>query len=66
MSNPLGEIIDEATVEEMESFTKNVLAELDYLRYFYQIADFGPADADVRAIMNDGYKKPIPEGYGDE
>lgn len=41
-------------------------AELDYLRFFYMNADFGPADSDVRAWINSKYDKPIPEGYGEE
>jgi hypothetical protein len=44
--------------------------ELEYLRFFYQEADFGPADGDVRFIINDRWKgfsgKDVPEGYRDE
>ena len=40
--------------------------ELEYLRYFYQEADFGPADGDVRMIIRENYTGVIPEGYGDE
>lgn len=40
--------------------------ELEYLRYFFQEADFGPADGDVRYIINENYDGEIPEGYGDE
>ena len=40
--------------------------ELKYLRWFYENADFGPADDDVRQIMNAQYVREggvIPKGY---
>ncbi len=40
--------------------------ELKYLRWFYGHADFGPADDDVRIIMNEQYVREggvIPKGY---
>lgn len=41
--------------------------ELEYLRWFYCNADFGPAHEDVIAIMNSNYIEDtgncIPEGY---
>ena len=40
--------------------------ELEYLRFFYNIADFGPADSDVRDIINQEYVasgRKVPEGY---
>lgn len=43
--------------------------ELDYLRWFYQEADFGPADSDVRYYLNEQYVKEggkIPAAYQDE
>lgn len=43
--------------------------ELKYLRWFYENADFGPANDDVRQIMNAEYVSDggvIPKGYGDE
>lgn len=43
--------------------------ELKYLRWFYENADFGPADDDVRQIMNAQYVSEggvIPKGYGDD
>jgi hypothetical protein len=44
--------------------------ELDYLRWFFQAADFGPADDDVRYIMNKQFikktGKTLPEGYDPE
>lgn len=53
----------------MEEFSE-VKEELEYLRFFYSEADFGPADEDVRSIINDRYTKrtgkELPKGYGDE
>lgn len=43
--------------------------ELKYLRWFYANADFGPADSDVRQIMNERYVREggvIPKGYDAE
>lgn len=43
--------------------------ELKYLRWFYENADFGPADDDVRQIMNAQYVSEggvIPKGYENE
>ena len=43
--------------------------ELKYLRWFYENADFGPADDDVRQIMNEQYVREggvIPKGYENE
>lgn len=43
--------------------------ELDYLRWFYQEAYFGPDDGDVRYYMNEQYVISggvIPVGYKDE
>ena len=41
--------------------------ELEYLKWFYQEADFGPADSDVRDMMNEDFMnnvgKNLPEGY---
>jgi hypothetical protein len=49
---------------------KERATELEFLLYFYQNADFGPADADVRYCLNENFKeetdKELPEGYGDE
>lgn len=43
--------------------------ELEYLEWFYQNADFGPADGDVRFYMNHQFKKDsgmeLPEAYED-
>ena len=44
--------------------------ELEYLRYFFEEADFGPAHEDVVYIISSNFKeetgKDLPEGYGDE
>jgi hypothetical protein len=41
--------------------------ELEWLQYFYQTADFGPAHEDVVSIIQDRFKeetgKDLPEGY---
>jgi hypothetical protein len=43
--------------------------ELKYLRWFYENADFGPADDDIRQYMNEQYVREggvIPKGYDAE
>ena len=44
--------------------------ELEYLRFFFSQADFGPADGDVRDWINECFieetGKAVPEGYGPE
>ena len=44
--------------------------ELEYLKWFYQEADFGPADSDVRDILDEAFVnetgKTLPKGYGTE
>lgn len=44
--------------------------ELEYLRWFYCNADFGPAHRDVVFCMNEDYEhetgKSVPEGYNEE
>lgn len=41
--------------------------ELEYLSYFFQEADFGPADEDVRRTIDDSFRsefnKDLPKGY---
>ena len=41
--------------------------ELEYLRFFFQNADFVPADSDVRDMINERFTrktgKALPEGY---
>lgn len=49
---------------------KIFVEELEYLRWFYQHTDFGPAHEDVVSIMKERYVKltgnKIPEGYDDD
>ena len=44
--------------------------ELEYLRYFYNIADFGPADEDIRYMIKQQFKDDtgmeLPIGYSDD
>ena len=44
--------------------------ELVFLRWFYNNCDFGPADSDVRFILQQEYKeetgRDVPEGYVEE
>lgn len=44
--------------------------ELEYLKFFYSWADFGPADGDVRDYLNQRFTKEtgkaLPEGYDPE
>ena len=41
--------------------------ELEYLVWFFQTADFGPAHGDVVAMLNEEFEKEVgklvPEGY---
>lgn len=41
--------------------------ELEYLKWFRQNADFGPADSDVKEIMDENFmretQKNLPEGW---
>lgn len=46
--------------------SSEIIKELEYLRFFYNIADFGPADSDVRDIINQEYVasgRKVPDGY---
>lgn len=49
---------------------KQVATELEYLQFFHGCADFGPADSDVRNIINEEFMKvtgkTLPYGYRDE
>ena len=49
---------------------KEKATELEFLKYFFSYADFGPADGDVRDIMYADFKrrtgKELPEGYEPE
>lgn len=61
---------EEATSIWQELFEKEITPlkeELDYLRYFYETCDFGPADEDEREAIDNSYQletgKSLPEGY---
>ena len=54
--------VNEVTADALDA----LMEEVAYLRYFFQEADFGPADGDVRYIMNENYEGKIPEGYEHE
>jgi len=49
---------------------KEVATELEWLMYFFVVADFGPADDDVRHIIEQSFikttGKALPVGYGRE
>jgi hypothetical protein len=42
-------------------------SELEFLRWFYSYADFGPADDDIRFLLKEQFVqetgKALPEGY---
>ena len=46
---------------------KERATELEYLKWFRQNADFGPADGDVKILMNEQFKKEtgklLPKGW---
>jgi hypothetical protein len=47
----------------------DMLDELHYLRWWHATADFGPADGDVRAMLNADYRatgREVPAGYEEE
>jgi len=54
----------------LKETTMEKAPELEYLQWFYANADFGPADSDVRDILNEEFMedtgKDLPEGYGPE
>lgn len=49
---------------------KERATELEYLKWFYAMADFGPAEGDVRQYMDEQFieetGKRLPEGYDGE
>ena len=53
--------------QEIRDSLDDIDAELEYLRWFKQHADFGPADSDVHAIMDMNYTedtgKPVPTDW---
>jgi hypothetical protein len=50
--------------------TQVIASELEWLKFFYQEADFGPADDDVRLIIKERFEsetgKRLPDGYRGE
>lgn len=56
--------------DRLESDIKEMMDELHYLRWWVHVANFGPADGDVREHMNNIYTKytgrPVPKGWGNE
>lgn len=44
-----------------------IATELEFLKFFYHTADFGPADDDVRLMIEEEFKeetgKALPKGY---
>jgi hypothetical protein len=64
MSQPY--TIEEHKQSAADMFLK-ALDERKYLDWFFQNADFGPADGDVRSIMEEQYEretgKPVPTDY---
>jgi hypothetical protein len=56
------EAIDGAIQEREPAQQKEILDELDYLRWFHSNADFGPAHTDVVMAMQAEYEKicPVP------
>lgn len=53
-----------------QCFDKEEATELEYLKWFYSWADFGPAEGDVRYYMRKDFEKRtgklVPKGYRDE
>ncbi|MCK5603667.1 hypothetical protein KAR91_17405 [Candidatus Pacearchaeota archaeon] len=49
---------------------KEAATELEFLQFFYQGADFGPADSEVREFIKKEFVrrtgKALPEGYEEE
>lgn len=63
----LAEEIKADIIKHIDEEMASVKAELDYLRYFHAVADFGPADSDVRDMIKNDYcletGNSIPTGY---
>lgn len=55
---------------KMPKNEKERATELEYLQWFHAMADFGPADGDVRQYMDEQFVeetgKRLPEGYDGE
>lgn len=51
---------------ENDNIPTEIMRELEFLRWFYCEADFGPADWDVRYMYHEAYVREgntIPKGY---
>ena len=63
-------VVDAGKYGKGESMNREKATELEYLQWFYGAADFGPADGDVRYLMDQEFReqtgKDLPEGYGEE
>lgn len=51
----------------MTADSKERATELEFLQWFYSVADFGPADYDVRKMLEEQFQretgKRLPKGY---
>lgn len=60
-------ILNERLVEKKKSKSLEKATELEYLKWFYQNVDFGPAHGDVIYCLNERFKKKtgkiLPDGY---
>lgn len=63
----IDEDIQQEIIAEIDAIIdESASAELAYLRWFYGNADFGPAEDDVRAMMQSEYEETgasLPDGY---
>ena len=53
-------------MKKVVALKKSLQKELAYLRYFHGAADFGPADDDVRNMIDEEYEGEMPDGYKEE
>lgn len=60
----------EKATDEKAAKTEERATELEWLKWFYSYADFGPADGDMRGWMRAQFEKKtgkaVPEGYASE
>lgn len=53
----------------MEEMTPELMNELEYLRWFYAVCDFGPAHEDVIYLLNEKWVEEgnvVPDGYKED
>lgn len=59
--------VQEGKPDRISDQLEEAADEIEYLRYFFQQADFGPADSDVREFIDDAFRnefnKDLPKGY---